>query len=89
MYTYDMAHRTTLLLDDETRQAARQLALRYGCSTSEAIRRAVVRQRDTAFGLPAGARKERRQALERLFELFDGHDAAEEVRRLKAQDEGF
>lgn len=31
----------------------------------------------------------RRHTLERLFELFEGHDAAEEVRRLKEQDEGF
>ncbi len=84
-----MAHRTTLLLDDETRQAARQLALRYDCSTSEAIRRAVVRHRDAAFGVPAERRRERRRALERLFELFEGHDAEEEIRRLKSEDEGF
>ena len=45
MYAYDMAHRTTVLLDEETRTAARQLAMRYGCSTSEAIRRAIVRHR--------------------------------------------
>ncbi len=82
-------HRTTLLIDDETRQAARELALRYGCSTSEAIRRAVVRHRDAVFGLPAASRRERRKVLERLFDLFEGHDAADEIRRLKGQDEGF
>ncbi len=81
--------RTSLLLDDETRQAARELALRYGCSVSEAIRRAVIRQRDTVFGVPAASRKERRQVLERLFDLFDGNDAEAEVRRLKDEDEGF
>ena len=84
-----MAHRTTLLLDDETRQAARQLALRYDCSTSEAIRRAVIRHRDAAFGIPPERRRERRRSLERLFELFEGHDAEEEIRRLKSEDEGF
>ncbi len=84
-----MAHRTTLLLDDDTRQAARQLALRYGCSMSEAIRRAVVRHRDAVFGVPAESRRERRRVLERLFDLFAGHDAEEEVRRLKAEDLGF
>lgn len=84
-----MAHRTTLLLDDETRRAARQLAERDQCSTSEAIRRAVVRQRDTVLGLPPQRRRERRRALDRLFELFEGHDADAEIRRLKAEDEGF
>lgn len=84
-----MAHRTTLLLDDETRHAAKQLALHYDCSTSEAIRRAVVRHRDAAFGVPEERRRERRKILEHLFELFEGNDAEEEVRRLKAEDEGF
>ena len=84
-----MAHRTTLILDEEARAAARQLAVVYGCSTSEAIRRAVVRHRDAVYGVPAASRKQRKQALKRLFELFEGHDAAEEVARLKAEDQGF
>lgn len=77
------------MLDDESRAAARQLAARYGCSTSEAIRRAVLSHRDAVFGIPAGSRKERRTNLLRLIDLFKGHDAEEEIRRLKAQDEGF
>lgn len=84
-----MAHRTTLLLDEKARAAARQLANRYGCSVSEAVRRSVVRQRDAELGLPAGRRRERVIALRRLFELFDGNDPAAEIRRLKAEDEGF
>jgi len=84
-----MATRTTLLLDPESRKAARQLALRYGCSTSEAIRRAVIRQRDAVLGVPAAGRKERVAALSRLFELFEGNDAEDEVQRLKSQDPGF
>ncbi|MGA2260493.1 MAG: hypothetical protein ABSH28_03550 [Acidobacteriota bacterium] len=84
-----MSQRTTLILDPETRQAARQLALRYNCSTSEAIRRAVLRHRDLVFGVPAESRKVRRKVLDHLFELFDGNDAEEEIRRLKAQDYGF
>jgi hypothetical protein len=87
---YDMAsQRTTLILDDETRKAARDLAARYGCSLSEAIRRAVIRQRENVFGVPAKARRERRKLLERLFVLFEGNDPKEEIRRLKAEDEGF
>jgi len=84
-----MAHRTTVILDEEARRAARQLALRYGCSTSEAIRRAVIRHRDSVFGVPAESRQERRRVLNRLVELFAGNDPEEEVQRLKIQDEGF
>ncbi len=84
-----MSKRTTLLLDADTRRAARQLALRYGCSTSEAIRRAIVRHRDTVFGVAAETRGERRQVLERLFEVFEGHDAEGELQRLRAEDDAF
>jgi hypothetical protein len=76
-------------LDDEPRAAARQLALRYGCSTSEAIRRAILKHRDTVFGVPAESRSERRKVLQRLFDLFDGNNPHEEIRRLKSEDEGF
>jgi hypothetical protein len=84
-----MAYRTTILLDDDVRRAARELASVYRCSTSEAIRRAVIRHRDAVYGVPAASRQQRKQALKRLFELFDGHDAAEEVRRLKSEGRGF
>lgn len=84
-----MARRTTLILDPESRRAARQLAEREQCTVSEAIRRAVVRQRDAAFGVSVERRNERLKALDRLIELFDGHDAEAEVRRLKEEDEGF
>ncbi len=82
-----MAQRTTILLDDETRLAARQLALRYGCSTSEAMRRAIVRHRDAVFGVPSTTRQQRREVLERLVGLFEGHDAEQELRALKAVDD--
>jgi len=84
-----MSSRTSIILDEESRRAARELALRYGCSTSEAIRRALVRQRDSVFGISAGGRKQRKDILDRLFHLFEGSDAADEVRRLKEQDDGF
>jgi hypothetical protein len=84
-----MAYRTTILLDEDVRKAARELAAVYKCSTSEAIRRAVIRHRDTVYGVPAASRKQRQRALRRLFDVFDGNDAAAEVRRLKAEDEGF
>ena len=85
-----MASRTTIILDEDTKQAARQLALKYGCSTSEAIRRAILRHRDAVvFGVPAESRRKRVKVLERLFVLFDDHDAEGEIRRLKSRDEGF
>jgi len=84
-----MLKRTTILLDEESQQAARELALRYGCSSSEAIRRAIVRHRDAVLGVPAKSRNERRKALLRLIDLFEGHSAEDEVRMLKEQDLGF
>lgn len=84
-----MASRTTLVLDDKAKEAARQLARRYGCSVSEAMRRALIRQRDAELGVPRERRRERSRALRRLFMLFAGNDPADEVRRLKAEDEGF
>jgi hypothetical protein len=84
-----MARRTTLLLDEETQTAARELAKQYKCSMSEAIRRSVVRQRDAALGLPLARRRERVRTLDQLYTLFEGNDPASEVRRLKAEDEGF
>lgn len=84
-----MSSRTTLVLDDKAREAARQLARRYGCSLSEATRRALVRQRDVEVGVPRERRRQRLQALRQLFDLFADNDPLAEVRRLKAQDEGF
>lgn len=89
VYAYHMASRTTVLLDEAAREAARDLARRYGCSVSEALRRALVCQRDAELGEPRGRRLERVRTLRRLFDLFEGNDPAAEVRRLKAEDEGF
>ncbi|HSL81847.1 MAG TPA: hypothetical protein VLF66_03675 [Thermoanaerobaculia bacterium] len=83
-----MVHRTTLILDDDTWTAARELAQHYDCTLSEAIRRAVIRHRDAVTGAPQVARKQRTRTLHRLFELFEHNDPAQEVRRLKAEDEG-
>ena len=74
-----MATQTTLMLDEEARYAARELD---GCSVSEAICRAVLRHRDAVLGLPPARRWERVRTLERLFDMFQDHAAADEVRRL-------
>lgn len=75
------------MLDEESRRAARELALAYGCSVSEAIRRAIVEQRRQTLGVSEDRRRERLRAFERLIELFDSHDAAAEIARLKEEDE--
>jgi len=84
-----MASRTTLVLDEDAREAARQLARLYGCSLSEAMRRALLRQRDAEVGVPPGRRRERVRALRRLVDLFAENDPVDEVRRLRSEDQGF
>ena len=81
--------RTTLILDEESGMAARQLADHYGCPVSNAIRRSLIAQRDSVAGVPKEARQQRVKILKRLFELFKGNDSVEEVRRLKLEDQGF
>ena len=81
--------RTTIVLDEATRSAARELAQHYDCSMSEAIRRAVAHERDRVAGVSAEFRARRRQALAQLFTLFEGHDVEAELRGLKREDDGF
>jgi len=63
-------YRTTIILDEQSRAAARQLALRFDCSTSEAIRRAILCCRDQVFGVPVGTRRQRTRALLSLLLSF-------------------
>ena len=84
-----MMHPTSLFLDDETLQAARDLALHYDCSTSEAVRRAVIDHWDAVLGVSVAIRHKRVRILGHLFDLFEGHDADAEIRRLKGEDGGF
>jgi hypothetical protein len=44
---------------------------------------------DMVTGVSKRARQQRVKSLNRLFEIFEGNDAAEEVRRLKMEDQGF
>jgi len=87
-YTYHMAHRTTLLLDDETRTAARELAARMQVSVSEAIRRAILESHGRGRGVSTEDRQKRLAALAELAESFQGYDPREELRAL-AEDDGF
>ena len=60
-----------------------------GDPTGRGIEDTVLRHRDTILGIPPDRRSERVRTLERLFDLFQDHDPADEVRRLKEEDEGF
>jgi hypothetical protein len=82
-----MASRTTVVLDERAKRAAQELAATYGCSMSEAIRRAIVEQRNQALGVSEERRRQRLQAFQRLIDLFEGHDAQAEIDRLKQDDE--
>ncbi len=82
-----MAHRTTIVLDEPSRDALEELSRTLGCSRSEAIRRAILHFRDRSAGVSPERRRARTEALRRLFELTDGGDPAAEVARLKAEDE--
>jgi hypothetical protein len=84
-----MVHRTTLLLDEQSQRAARQIAAELECSVSEAIRRAIMGYRDQLKGVDASTRARRKRALVELVELFEGNDARAEIGRLKQEDEGF
>ncbi len=81
--------RTTLLLDTESRKAAREIAQKLECSVSEAIRRAVVGYRDQLAGASPEERARRKKMLARAFEAFADVDPAAEVRRIKREDDGF
>jgi hypothetical protein len=80
--------RTSVILDPISDAAARDLAKRYRCSRSEAIRRAVVAHRDLLGATSPEWRRQRRQHLELLFGAFEGHDGEAEVARLKEEDGG-
>jgi hypothetical protein len=54
---------------------------------SDAIRRAIVQQRDRVVGVSEERRKARRDALDKLIELTDGTDPEVEVARIKNEDE--
>lgn len=84
-----MIKRTTIILDDRAQRAANALARRYRCSTSEAIRRALVQQLEAETRASPAERARRREVLTRLFKLFEGSDPEAEVRRLKSEDAGF
>lgn len=82
--------RTTVVLDQPARAAAKTLARTLGITPSEAIRRALVAYRDQVIGGVSPEEINRRRAnFHKLMELMDGNDPEVEIARLKREDEFF
>lgn len=77
--------RTTVVLDSASLEAAHQLTGRLHISMSEVIRRALLDYRDKMVGVTPEFRDQRVQSLHKLFDLFEGYDPTEELRRLKEE----
>jgi hypothetical protein len=58
-------------------------------SASLSPRRGTARAVFRVSGIPTSRRRERRQTLEKFFKLFEGNHPLDEIRRLKADDEGL
>lgn len=80
-------NRTTIVLDEQSEAALEALRKHYGCSASEAVRRALVQHRARTLGVPSDKRKRRVAALRKLVSLMDGNDWQAEIARLKEEDE--
>lgn len=85
----EVMERMTILLDRESRKAARQIALALDCSVPQAIRHAIVSYRDQLAVVSAKERARRTASLGRAFAAFAGVDPAAEVRRIQREDRGF
>lgn len=83
-----MSHRTTVVLDEEAQQAARELAQKFEVSTSQAIRQAIVGYRNIVMGVVPEVRQRRLAAFNRLIEMLDGKDPEVESRASRSED-GF
>lgn len=82
--------RTTVVLDQPSRLAAKTLARTLGITPSEAIRRALIAYRDQVLGGVSPAEiKRRRAAFTELTELMDGNDPEAEIARLEREKEFF
>lgn len=80
------SERTTIILGDAERAAAKRLAVRWGVTPSEAIRRALLKVADAELVEHRQRRaKQRRAALEKLITLSRGMDVDAELERISAE----
>lgn len=77
--------RTTIVLGDKERRAAKKLAAHWGVTPSEAIRRALLKVEAEELEAARGkARRERVAAFEQLVKLFKGYDPDDELAQIRA-----
>ena len=81
------AVRTTIMLDPDSRRAAKQLAAKLDVSPSEVIRRALAHYQGDVMGTPAKSERIRSRlaALERSLEVFKRTDPAAESKRIRRE----
>mgnify|MGYP001574389076 CR=1 FL=1 len=79
-----MAGRTTIVLGERERRAAKKLAAHWGVTPSEAIRRALLKvEAQELEATRSRARRERVAAFQELVKLFDRYDPEEELARIR------
>ena len=81
-----MERRTTVLLDPESRKAAKQIAAKLDVSASEVIRRALRSYAASTRRVTSKEKRRRTLALKRLISSFAGNDPEREIARLKRED---
>ncbi len=76
--------RTTIVLGERERRAAKKLAAHWGVTPSEAIRRALLKVESQELEVGRNRRiKERAAAFLQLITLFKGHDPRDELARIR------
>lgn len=81
-----MAGRTTIVLGEKERRAAKRLAALWGVTAAEAIRRAVIKVDEAE--IPASrerAKRQRAAALDRARDVFVGMDIDAEIDRINEE----
>jgi hypothetical protein len=77
------SNRTTIVLGEKERRAAKRLAALWGVTPSEAIRRAVIKvDEETVPASRERARRARANALERARDVFASMDIERELARI-------
>ncbi|MGB0679042.1 MAG: hypothetical protein ACPGUV_05220 [Polyangiales bacterium] len=84
-----MAGRTSLIFDQQTEQAVRELKQRLHCSMAEVVRRALHAYHHQVMRDAHGRVSQQQALLQKLYTSFRNHDPAAEVARLKDEDAYF
>lgn len=80
------SERTTIILGRAERAAAKRLAVQWGVTPSEAIRRALLKVADAELSDHRVRKaKQRRAALERLISVSKGMDVEAELQRISGE----